>query len=62
LSNFIKIADKAERDLVRLIKALMEQISLTEDDIDMEMKTHRTVSIACPTHPLASPDLPNKNE
>jgi hypothetical protein len=44
LSNFIKTADRAERDLVKLVRELIEQTSLTEDDIGMEMKTHRTVS------------------
>ncbi|MDR2603018.1 MAG: CesT family type III secretion system chaperone [Puniceicoccales bacterium] len=44
LSNFIKTADRAERDLGKLVRELIEQTSLTEDDIDMEMKTRRTVS------------------
>ncbi|MDR2776792.1 MAG: CesT family type III secretion system chaperone [Puniceicoccales bacterium] len=44
LSNFIKTADRAERDLAKFVKDLMEQTSLTEEDIDMETKTHRTIS------------------
>ncbi|MDR1173416.1 MAG: CesT family type III secretion system chaperone [Puniceicoccales bacterium] len=44
LSNFIKTADRAERDLTKLVGELIERTSLTDDDIDMEMKTHRAVS------------------
>jgi hypothetical protein len=44
LNNFIKTADRAERDLTKLVGELIERTSLTDDDIDMEMKTHRAVS------------------
>ncbi|MDR1890908.1 MAG: CesT family type III secretion system chaperone [Puniceicoccales bacterium] len=44
LNNFIKTADRAEKDLVRLRRQLIEQTSLTEDDIDAEMNTYRTIS------------------
>ncbi|MDR1528034.1 MAG: CesT family type III secretion system chaperone [Puniceicoccales bacterium] len=44
LNNFIKTADRAEKDLVKLVKELIEQTSLTEDDIDMEIKAHRAIS------------------
>ncbi|MDR1232933.1 MAG: CesT family type III secretion system chaperone [Puniceicoccales bacterium] len=44
LNNFIKTADRAERDLAKLVRELIERTSLTDDDIDVEMKTHRTVS------------------
>jgi hypothetical protein len=44
LSNFIKTADRAERDLVKIVRELIDKTSLSEDDIDMETKTHRTIS------------------
>jgi subtilisin-like proprotein convertase family protein len=44
LKSFIKIADGAEKDIIKLRTWLIEQISLTEDDIDMEMNTYRTIS------------------
>ncbi|MDR0742387.1 MAG: CesT family type III secretion system chaperone [Puniceicoccales bacterium] len=44
LSNFMKTADRAERDLVKIVRELIDKTSLSEDDIDMETKTHRTIS------------------
>ncbi|MDR2778910.1 MAG: CesT family type III secretion system chaperone [Puniceicoccales bacterium] len=44
LCNFIKTADRAEKDLVKLKGSLIEQTSLTEDDVNTEMSTYRTLA------------------
>jgi SepF-like predicted cell division protein (DUF552 family) len=44
LQNFIKTADRAEKELAKLKENLIAQVSLTPDDIDIEVSTYRTLS------------------